>query len=192
MSRNTDEDFADWVRDYHHALIAVAVPLVGVSEAEEVVQNAWLKAYQAMAKFEGRSSVRTWLTRIVINESKMQLRSRKRETLMVDTSVADEPPIMSERFDERGHWSQPLVSWGESGPDQLLSRDQLVDCLERLFERMPQQQRIVLELRDSSELPFDEICNELELSASNARVLLHRARGQVLKLVDHFEETGEC
>ena len=57
---------------------------------------------------------------------------------------------------------------------------------------MPDQQRAMLELRDASGLGFDEICNELTITASNARVLLHRARTQLFKLVDHYQETGEC
>ncbi|MEX0828030.1 MAG: sigma factor, partial [Haliea sp.] len=79
-----DEYFASLVRDHHRALIAMAVPIVGASEAEEVVQNAWLKAYSAIDGFEGRSAIGTWLSRIVMNEERMQLRSRKREVFMED------------------------------------------------------------------------------------------------------------
>ena len=70
--------------------------------------------------------------------------------------------------------------------------DALRDCLENLLTALPEHQRALLEMRDSSDLPFDEICNTLSISASNARVLLHRARAQLFKLVNRYQETGEC
>lgn len=188
-----DEYFASLVRDHHRALIALAVPIVGTSEAEEVVQNAWLKAYRAMDGFQGRSAIRTWLSRIVINEARMQLRSRKREVFLEeqagDSGSAD---ALHDCFREDGHWRMPPVTWSMDSPEGLLMRADLMDCLDRLLQRMSNNQRAVLEMRDSSELPFADICNTLEISASNARVLLHRARTELFKLVNHYEETGEC
>ena len=187
-----DKDlFAELVRQHHRALIGLATPIVGTSEAPEVVQNAWLKAYQSISRFEGRAQVRTWLSRIVINEARMQLRSRKRERLLADTGTV-RPEPSDERFDQRGHWQQPPVSWHVDSPDALLMGDALRDCLENLLAALPEHQRALLEMRDSSDLPFDEICNTLSISASNARVLLHRARAQLFKLVNHYQETGEC
>ena len=168
--------FRDLVRDHHRALIAVAAAMVGPSDAEEVVQLGWIKVHRSISAFEGRSSLRTWLTRIVINESKMWLRKYKRErTLHVDI---DSPAPMHDRFNSNGHWSQPLVAWHNDGPDDLLMVSELADCLNRLLGAMPGQQRSLLEMRDAGGMPFDEICNELTISASNARVLLHGARQQ--------------
>ena len=67
-----------------------------------------------------------------------------------------------------------------------------VEELPPLLDTLPASQRAVLELRDTLELSFEEICNELSISASNAKVLLHRARLKLFRLVDHYEETGEC
>lgn len=186
--------FAELVRDHHRALIALAVPIVGISEAEEVVQNAWLKAYQAIGTFEGKSRIRTWLGSIVINEAKMQLRQRKREWLFSDQGSEDQNPedCLTQRFTGRGHWQHPPALWHTDSPENLLTGAHLAECLEKLLAAMPANQRCILEMRDTSGLPFDEICNELTVSASNARVLLHRARTQLFKLVDHYEETGEC
>jgi RNA polymerase sigma-70 factor (ECF subfamily) len=183
--------FSALVRDHHRALLALATPIVGASEAPEVVQIAWVKAYQSIDRFEGRSQIRTWLGRIVINEAKMQLRSRKRELLFAD-AASDDGEAPDERFDERGHWQKPPVSWCFDAPDALLMGEELRDCLERLLASLPDNQRALLEMRDSSELPFEEICNTLSISASNARVLLHRARAQLFKWVNHYQETGEC
>lgn len=185
--------FADLVRQHHRALIALVTPIVGASEAEEVVQNAWVKAYKAIAGFEERAQIRTWLGRIAINEAKMQLRQRKRELLFSDlgeTATTTDP--LAARFKPDGHWQKPPVDWHSDSPDSLLMSEDLADCLDRLLTNMSEHQRALLEMRDSSGLPFDEICNELSISASNARVLLHRARTQLFKLVDHYQETGEC
>lgn len=185
--------FSELVRHHHRALIALATPIVGPGEAEEVVQNAWLKAHRAIADFEGRSALRTWLSRIVINEAKMQLRSRKRELLFADMGDGDEgQDTLADRFGDTGRWRNPPSNWHVDSPDALLMSSDLERCLKRLLSEIPENQRAVLEMRDSSGIPFDEICNELAISASNVRVLLHRARAKLFKLVDHYQETGEC
>jgi RNA polymerase sigma-70 factor (ECF subfamily) len=185
--------FSELVRDHHRALIALVVPIVGQSEAEEVVQNSWVKAYRSIARFEGRSQLRTWLSRIAINEAKMQLRSRKRELLFADMGDADNSDdALADRFTNKGRWDKPSADWHTDSPDALLMSDALQDCLQQLLVAMPDNQRCMLEMRDSSEMNFSEICNELAISASNARVLLHRARAQLYKLVNHYQETGEC
>lgn len=186
--------FAELVRDHHRALIALTVPIVGISEAEEVVQNAWLKAYQAIGSFAGKSAIRTWLGSIAINEAKMQLRQRKREWLFSDHSSEDPytKDSLAQRFTGQGQWQHPPALWHLDSPESLLTGEQLAECLERLLTAMPDNQRCILEMRDASGLSFDEICSELTVSSANARVLLHRARTQLFKLVDHYEETGEC
>jgi RNA polymerase sigma-70 factor (ECF subfamily) len=185
--------FTSLVRDHHHALIALAIPIVGHSEAEEVVQNAWLKAYKAIANFDGRSQPRTWLSRIVINEAKTQLRSRKRERLFADIGeTAEYEGILGDRFTEDGRWQKPPSHWHVDSPDDLLTSAHLEQCLEQLLTELPANQRALLEMHDSGGIPFNEICNNLAVSASNARVLLHRARTKLFKLVDHYQETGEC
>ncbi|MBN49074.1 MAG: RNA polymerase subunit sigma-70 [Spongiibacteraceae bacterium] len=190
LQAGDDAAFRELVRDHHRALTAVANSIVGQSDAEEVVQIAWIKAHQNMGRFEGRASLRTWLTRIVINESKMWLRKYKRErSLQVDI---DSPQPLADRFSSGGHWSKPPAAWHNDTPDDLLMVSELADCLDHLLGDMPDQQRSLLEMRDAGGMPFDEICNELTISASNARVLLHRARSQLFKLVDHYQETGEC
>jgi RNA polymerase sigma-70 factor (ECF subfamily) len=201
LKRGDKALFAELVRDHHRALIALAIPIVGGSDAEEVVQNAWIKAYQAIASFEARAQLRTWLSRIVINESRMLLRRRKRESLFADSAVANdsEQPMtdhftgrFASRFTDNGSWRHAPALWHVDSPDALLMSDDLNHCLQRLLSVMPDKQRAVLEMRDASELSFDEICNNLSVSASNARVLLHRARAQLFELVDHYQETGEC
>lgn len=123
----------------------------------------------------------------------MQLRSRKREVLFADIgAVEDSDDTLTGRFTHSGNWHKPPSNWHVDSPEALLMSDDLEECLKRLLSEMPSNQRAILEMRDSSELSFDEICNILTITASNARVLLHRARSQLFKLVDHYQETGVC
>jgi RNA polymerase sigma-70 factor, ECF subfamily len=183
--------FARLVKAHHRALLALARPIVGESEAAEVVQTAWIKAHAALKEFEGRAALRSWLSRIVINEARMMLRQRKREVFLEDLQPEGAEPL-ADRFRSNGHWGAPPANWHADSPDSLLTREELADCLAALLDSLPPNQRALLELRDSDGLPFDEVCNMLGISASNARVLLHRARARLFALVDHFEETGEC
>lgn len=184
--------FSEWVRAHHRALIALATPIVGHSDAEEIVQMAWVKAYRAAAGFEGRSSLRTWLSRIVINEARMWLRKHKREVFLEDLAGEQGGDVLLDRFAASGSWQRPPTQWHADSPDELLTADQLADCLRHLLETLPANQRAMLEMRDVGQLGFDEICNTLGISASNARVQLHRARARLFGLVDRYQETGEC
>jgi len=194
MSLPPDKDaaFADLVRTHHRALVAIAVPIVGRSEAEEVVQNAWVKAYRAWEQFRAEAAPRSWLTRIVTNEARMQLRARKRESFFSDVDATVSPDALADRFNANGDWRTPPASWGTDNPSDLLASDILADCLQHLLDSMAVSQRSVLELRERGGLSFEEICVSLELSPGNARVLLHRARNALFQVVDRFQETGEC
>ena len=182
--------FSLLVETYHRRLVATARGLLSSGEAEDAVQNAWIKAHRALPEFEGRSRLQTWLTRIVINEAKMRLRGGGREvTLDIDDEGRD---ALADRFKDSGGWASPPGNWGVSSPDELLTSDELADCMRKTLNDLPEKQRLVLELRDIQGEELDDICNSLEVSASNVRVLLHWARTRLFALVDHFQETGEC
>ncbi len=177
------------VKAHHNMLLATARTMLSPADAEEAVQDGWIAAHRAIAKFEGRSLLRTWLTRIVINQARMMLRKGGRE---IQFDPTDEQDPLAHRFRDGGHWDHPPQHWDLSGPDALLTRDELRHCMEKTLGKMPDNQRLVLELRDLQGMDFDDICNMLDVSASNVRVLLHRARARLFELVDHFQETGEC
>lgn len=182
--------FAELVRRHHRALTALAASLVGGNDAEEIVQNSWIKAHAAITNFEGRSTLRTWLSSIVLNEARMYLRKHKRECFISDLAPDDDN--FMDRFKADGHWQKPPARWDSETPETLLMNEQLLDCLDELLRTMPDNQRTLLELRDVGGQSFATICDGLTVSASNARVLLHRARRQLYQLVDHYQETGEC
>lgn len=189
--RDKNSAFADLIRLHHGALLAAIRPLVAASHVDEIAQRAWIKAFNAIEKFEGRSSIKTWLIRIAINEARMHYRETSRNVSLDQMEVEGEEP-MAWRFKAGGHWSKPPAEWLGSAPDELLMRQELLDCIEKTLQGMPVNQRSLLQLRDIEQLPFDDICNELGVSASNARVLLYRARAYLYQFLDSYEETGEC
>lgn len=182
---------AELVRLHHGRLMAVARTMVG-DRAEDVVQEAWIAAFAALPKFEGRASLKTWLTRIVLNGAKGVLRKDKRMPTVAWDELADENLPLAERFDATGHWDKPLVPWSGDTPDELLDRAELAGCLDTHLQSLPRMQRLTLLLRDQDGLAFAEIAECLETSEANVRVLLHRARLKLLGVIDRYEEVGEC
>jgi RNA polymerase sigma-70 factor (ECF subfamily) len=180
------------VRMHHARLAAVARALVGDGKAEDIVQEAWIAAFAALPKFERRSSLKTWLTRIVLNGARQQLRKDKRMPTVDWDDFSDENLPMAERFDASGHWGKPLVPWTGDTPDDLLDRAELAGCLDSHLQLLPRMQRLTLVLRDQDGLAFAEIAEALETTEANVRVLLHRARLKLLGVIDRFEEVGEC
>ena len=179
------------VTRYSGAMLATARAIAGPANADDIVQDAWLTVFERIGSFEQRASFNTWLQRIVVNRAISYLRSRSREVPQIG-----EDPSLSDGFDATGSWAVPPTSWGKAShgdsPEALLAAEDLQDCIDKHLLDMPDSQRSVLVLRDMRQMQFDEICNELSLSASNVRVLLHRGRMRLMKMVDHFEETGSC
>lgn len=185
------EAFDLLVRRYHAPMRRVAASIVGDAQAEEAVQDAWLSAIGHIADFQGRSSLKTWLYAIVANEARGRLRKSRRE-VSLDAPTDEGPAFGGERFLADGHWAQPPLLWDHDSPEALLGEEAFRRCLEKTLQALPEAQRTVLLLRDQDEMPLEQICNILGLSASNVRVLVHRARARVYRMAEHFEETGTC
>ncbi|MDG9853181.1 MULTISPECIES: RNA polymerase sigma factor [Pseudomonas] len=183
--------FRTLVATYQGAMRAVAIAIVGSAHADEVVQDAWLAAVRNLDGFQGRSSLKTWLLTITANTAKSRLRKVRRD-VSLDELPAPHGSIDDSRFAADGHWSPAPLAWHEDSPEALLAEDELRQCLEKTLLSLSELQRSVLLLRERQGLELEEICNLLEVSLSNARVLLHRARLKVFATVEHFEETGEC
>ena len=176
-------------KQYYNSMQAVAYSIAGPIIADEVVQEAWFSALKALPKFEGRSSLKSWLIRIVANEAKTR---RRKENRTVSLEAIQDNWATDPRFTENSHWKNPSSQWHGDTPEALLVADELRDCIEKNMEKLPENQLAALRLRDSAGLSMDELCNILEVSSSNVRVLLHRARDKVLRVIDHFQITGEC
>ena len=183
--------FRELVTTYQSAMRAVAYAIVGNRHADEIVQDAWLSVVRNLSGFEGRSSLKTWLLTITANAAKQRYKQNRREVLL-DDLPSPHGTVDDERFSSDGHWLLAPYSWHQDSPDALLSEDELRECLEQTLLSLPQLQSSVLVLRERQGLELEEICNILEISLSNVRVLIHRARLKVFATVEHFEETGEC
>ncbi|WP_448682490.1 RNA polymerase sigma factor [Pseudomonas nicosulfuronedens] len=183
--------FRTLVATYQGAMRAVAIAIVGATHADEVVQDAWLAAVRNLDGFQGRSSLKTWLLTITANTAKSRLRKVRRD-VSLDDLPAPHGSLDESRFAADGHWSPAPLAWHEDSPEALLAEDELRQCLEKTLLSLSELQRSVLLLRERQGLELEEICNLLEVSLSNVRVLLHRARLKVFATVEHFEETGEC
>lgn len=187
--------FNHLVQKFHLQLVNFSASIVGRDLAEEVVQESWVSIYRALPGFEGRSSLKTWLFTIVKNESFAKLKAEKRHKGSDGASVeagSMENASVDNCFNEDGTWATELADWHLNTPDALLQEKQLYDCLRKAILALNSDNKAVFELKDLEDFSFDEICNILDITYSNARVLLHRARMELFKVVDHYQETGEC
>ena len=183
--------FRELVSTYQGAMRAVAYAIVGSRHADEAVQDAWLSVVRNIGGFESRSSLKTWLLTITANAAKNRYKQNRREVLL-DDLPSPHGTIDDDRFSSDGHWLLAPLAWHQDTPEALLTEHELRECLEQTLLSLPQLQSSVLVLRDRQGLELEEICNLLQISLSNARVLVHRARLKVFATVEHFEETGEC
>lgn len=188
MKSGDREHFRQAVEQHSNAMLATARAIAGPSNAEDIVQEAWITVFQKIDGFEQRASLRTWLQRIVANRAISHLRANAKKF----DHITVEGSVQSDQFRDDGSWASPPPLWHSDSPDALLSADELQECIHQQIQEMPDTQRAVLIMRDMNDTSFDEICNILELSASNARVLLHRGRLRLMNMVDQFHETGSC
>lgn len=184
--------FAALMRAYGPGMLRVAQIYVSSrSVAEEVVQEAWLGVLKGIDRFEGRSSLKTWLFRIVANTAKT--RGVREARSVPFSSLADDEndaTVPADRFlgdQERfpGHWAVPPHSWAGVPESRLLAKETM-DFIRREIERLPAAQRAVLELRDVEGLSATEVCNALDVTETNGRVLLHRARAKVRAALEEY------
>lgn len=182
--------FQEAVRIYTPGMLAVARYYTDHSSAEDIVQDCWLTVVDAIRDFEGRASLKTWLHRIVANKAKNLLRKQRREVTADFSEVLD--PELDRRFKPNGRWAEPPRFTTLESAEALLENGALSDCLDKHLSHLPETQRSALMLYEAHQRRSEEVCNILDVSASNLRVLLHRARQKIFLMVEQFQETGEC
>ena len=178
--RSGDEAaFVHLIDRYGPGLLRVASSYVrSRAVAEEVVQEAWLGVLRGIDRFEGRSSLKTWIFRIAVNVAKT--RATREARSIPFSALTDEPTVDPERFaDDR--WQSPPTSF-----ERLEERD-AIRCLEAAIACLPAQQRQVITLRDVCGLSSTEVCQLLSLSPENQRVLLHRARAKARAAIEQLQ-----
>jgi RNA polymerase sigma-70 factor (ECF subfamily) len=193
-----DAAFGLLIDRYYGLMLRVARQYVATREAaEDVVQETFLGVIEGIHRFEQRSSLRTWLFRILVNQAKTrgvrEGRSRPFSSLVGDAD-ADEPAVDPDRFVADGRWAG---FWGVPPSAQHLPEAKLLaaefgDRFAEALATLPDMQRMVLELRDVQGFTASEVCDLLELSEVNQRVLLHRARSKARAILERYldERTG--
>jgi RNA polymerase sigma-70 factor (ECF subfamily) len=186
--RARDKDaFAALVRELHGSLVRVAMTFVkSRASAEEIAQDTWGNVLASLDRFEGRSSLRTWIFRICTNRAKTMAARESRSTPFSELEEPGDAPVDPSRFTAAGMWANPPDAWTDDTPEHVLDRAEAVNEIQRTLAEMPAMQRAVLTLRDVQGLESEEVCNVLELSESNQRVLLHRARSRVRRALELF------
>ncbi|MDH5258390.1 MAG: sigma-70 family RNA polymerase sigma factor [Gammaproteobacteria bacterium] len=185
---NGDENaYRQVVTDYHSSMLYVARAIIGTAIADEIVQEAWISVIKALPKFEGRSSLKTWILRIVSNNAKSRLRKESKHFSAGDAADLETIGMPHDRFSDDGHWAIPPSRWNIESPEELLTSDELQSCVRQAIDKLPAIQQTILSLRDMDGMSMEDICKILEISESNSRVLLHRARTRVFLAIEKFQ-----
>jgi RNA polymerase sigma-70 factor, ECF subfamily len=186
--------FVELVTRYRGPLLRLALVYASSrSIAEEVVQDTWLGVLRGIDRFEGRSSFKTWLFRILVNRARTGAEREGRTVPFsaVGGSDVTEPAVPEDRFlpaddpEWPHHWAVPPKDWGGS-PEEALLRRETLELIEQVIAGLPPAQRQVITLRDVEGWAADEVCNVLEISETNQRVLLHRARSRVRGALERY------
>ncbi len=176
------------IHRFHASLVSVANSIIGSrAQAEEVVQDAWLAVFNGIGRFEGRSSLATWLFSIVLNRARTRARRESRLVGLpgiLDGAQGNERAVDVTEFQPDGHWVEAPRLWDEINPERVVAGRQLWAHVQEAIERLPAGQRAVIILRDLEGREAEEACTLLGISAENQRVLLHRARGRIRKTID--------
>jgi RNA polymerase sigma-70 factor (ECF subfamily) len=155
--------------------------LVGnAATADEVLQDTWTAILVGVGSFEGRSGLKTWACRILINTAKKRTARDARSVPMSALGEGDEATVDPARFSPEGFWVAPPTPMGEGRtPEGLAVHKEVRELIQRTLEELPEAQRAVVTLRDVEGWDSEEVCNALELTETNQRVLLHRGRARL-------------
>ena len=196
LRRGDEAAFARLLREHQASLERVArIYVSSAAVAEEVVQETWLAVLNGIDRFEGRSSLKTWIFRILTNIAKTRAQREGRTlpfSALERPDAVPEPAVEPDRFLDSehprwpGHWAARPEPW----PEERLLADETRAVVEQAIERLPPAQRAVISLRDVEGWSADETCNALGVSETNQRVLLHRARSKVRRALEQYLDEG--
>jgi len=192
--RDGDEAaFAELVMRHQGQLLRIAQVYVSSRAlAEEVVQETWLGVIRGAERFEGRSSVKTWIFRILANIARTRAKKEARSipfSSAAGPEEVDEPLLDPSRFQSAqdpapNQWSAPPLAWPT--PEDSLLTGEAREMLLKEIEKLPPAQREVVTLRDVQGWSSKEVCNALEISETNQRVLLHRGRTKLRAALEEY------
>ena len=167
------------------ALMFVSSPAV----ADEVIQETWIGVLRGLEKFEARSSLKTWIFTILTNRAKTHAQ-REGKYITFDAEAVDEPAVDPERFRPagapyEGHWWTLPTGWDDL-PEQRLLSGETQFVIQLAIDSLPHGQREVIILRDVEGWSSEAVCNDLDITETNQRVLLHRARSKVRQALENY------
>ena len=181
--------FAQLVEAHYSALIRLAMTFVrSRNVAEEVVQETWIAVLNGLEKFEGRSALKTWIFRILINRAKSRGVKEARSlpfSALGDDDEDRDTASDAERFTSEGAWREAPEDLADV-PEDLLLQKEVREVMEEAIKKLPENQQRVITLRDLEGWSSQDVCNVLEISETNQRVLLHRARSRVRKSIEKY------
>lgn len=194
LRRGDETAFLGLVERFHRPLVRMAIRYVRDPDiAEEVVQETWIAVVKGLGRFEGRSSLQTWIFRIATFQAKTRGQRERRNvplsSLLGDDSGGGGPSVDPGRFQDTGqwtgHWKEPPATWGGDIEQRLLSAEAR-GVIDDVLAGLSEAQRTVMTLRDLHGFGSDEVCEMLEITPSNQRVLLHRARSRVRAALERY------
>jgi RNA polymerase sigma-70 factor (ECF subfamily) len=189
LKRGDESVFAELVDEYSPGLMRMARMYVrDRAVAEDVVQDTWIAVLRGIDRFEGRSSLKTWIYRILMNTAKTRGQRESRSIPFSAAAGADEPSVDPDRFLDANHqwaggWMLGPGEW--QTPEEELLQGETRDEILRAIDELPEQQRAVITLRDVEGFPAAEVSELLGVSDGNQRVLLHRARSKVRAAIEN-------
>ena len=183
--------FAALVDEHTPAMLRVAggyVPNHAI--AEEVVQETWIALLRGIHRFEGRSSLKTWLFTVMSNIAKARgVRERREREAVIAAVTVDPSRFYGQGEPGAGSWKEPPVAL-PTGPEGAVLGDELRAVAQRELDKLPERQRAVVTLRDMLGFDSGEVCELLDISVANQRVLLHRGRAAIRHVLEEYARDG--
>jgi RNA polymerase sigma-70 factor (ECF subfamily) len=193
LRRGDEGAFLTVVGSHQAAMVRVARSFVPTDAvAQEVVQETWLAVLEGLDRFEGRSTLQTWIFRILVNRARTRGARERRSipfssysSIEEDESSVDPDRFQGETEQYPGHWASPPNRWDEM-PESRLESKETLERIRSAIEALPPNYRAVITLRDFEGWSSPDVCNALGLSETNQRVLLHRARSRVRRALERY------
>ncbi len=199
LREGDERAFEAVVQAYHSSLLRLATSYVrSRAVAEEVVQETWLAVLSGLSRFEGRSSLKTWIFAILINRAKTRAVREQRSvpfTSFAEVQEPEEPAVELDRFFPPDHprypgrWMLAPTPW--TVPEESLLAGATRQVILQTLEQLPRAQRVVITLRDIEGWPAEEVCGLLGVTDANQRVLLHRARNKLRAALERHLAAAE-
>ena len=185
LRRGDEAAFRQLFRSHHASMLGFARTFLrDVNAAEEAVQDTWVAVMAGVAKFEGRSSLKSWIFAIIANKARTKARREGRMMPFSSFGSSDEPAVDPERFTPEGSWDSPPGLWSDISPERIVAGRELLVHVRAILETLPNSQRTVVTLRDIEGLDAPEVCALLEISEANQRILLHRGRSRIRQAIE--------